>query len=88
MLMVYSFTRILGYGGMMIIKINSVKLGDHVHCRLFMGETEGSLGLCGEPGFHIGEFQLFGAALFAGVESIGKASGMLVMNNPFNQEGE
>lgn len=53
----------------MIFKLKSERKGEHIHCRLFAGETTSSLALCGELVFYIGEWQLFGVAMTAGARA-------------------
>lgn len=52
----------------MIIKLKSELLGNHIHERVFVGPDEDHLALAGMLTFHVGEWQLFGAALLLGAD--------------------
>jgi hypothetical protein len=50
----------------MICKFVLEQKGEHVHMRVFVGNTRHSLGKAGELVMRVGEWQLFGAALGLG----------------------
>jgi hypothetical protein len=50
----------------LILRIRFVQRGGHIHCRLFMGSREGSLGLCGELVFREEEFEVYRQVVTAG----------------------
>lgn len=53
----------------MVIKLVSVRKGDHVHEKVFVGEEENqTFALTGSLVFNIGEWQEFGAALLLGAK--------------------
>lgn len=56
----------------MILKTVSVLQGLHIHTRVFMGEQRGSLALTGVLILHVGEWQLFVAALIEGGRGLGQ----------------
>lgn len=66
----------------MIFRLRGERRGDHIHARLFAGETEGALGQCGALVFRIGEWQLFGAMLTAGARQIPSEHALLDLRDP------
>jgi hypothetical protein len=56
----------------MILKMVSVLQGSHIHTRVFMGEQRSSLALTGVLTLHVGEWQLFTAALIDGGRGLGQ----------------
>jgi hypothetical protein len=66
----------------MIFRLRGERRGDHVHARLWAGESEGALGNCGALVFRIGEWQLFGAMLTAGARLIPPEHAVLDLRDP------
>ncbi len=52
----------------MIIKMRSMRLGEHVHEQVFVGPDEEHLALAGTLILRMGEWQSLGAALLLGAE--------------------
>lgn len=70
----------------MILRLRGERRGDHIHARLFAGETEGALGNCGALVFRIAEWQLFGAMLTAGARQIPPEHAVLDLHDPLALE--
>lgn len=47
------------------IKLRGMRRGEHVHCTVFMDHADGTYANLGTLIMRVGEYQLFGAALFA-----------------------
>ena len=63
----------------MIIRLRDERRGERVYMRVFIGEDEDHLELCGALYLNIGEWQLFGAALLLGAQ---QTKGHLEVQHP------
>lgn len=66
----------------MHIRLRDKRGGDHVHTRVFVGPDKDHLALAGELTFNVGEWQLFGAALFQGVARMYSQGAELTIDAP------